>query len=161
MATPTVIFNYSAWVAAYPTFKNILQPEATEYFCWADSYFANCGWTGALPQAPRMLNLLTCHLAWLFALRDLNGLPSSTGTLPAPQTVGRISAASEGSVNVTLTWDGSGSPSEAFFIQTPWGSAFWQAKAQFRTARYVPGIPSFIPNRAYPSIGYPYARRYW
>ena len=89
--------------------------------------------------------MLTAHLAWLYAPRDANGNPASTGQI-APPLVGRISTASEGSVSVSTELTSSGSPSEAFFSQTKYGLSFWQATAQFRTARYA-ARPLVIDNR--------------
>lgn len=134
--TPTVVFNYGVWVARYPEFAGVSQPLAQAYFDEAGLYFANQGWTGALSIAPTLLNMLTAHIAWLYAPRDAAGKPSSTGSGASPLT-GRISSASEGSVSVSTELSSSGSPSEAWFTQTPYGFSFWQATAQFRQAHYV------------------------
>ena len=146
-----VTFNYANWVAAFPTFANVSQAAAQGFFDIATLYYANCGWTGSLPQAPALLNLLVCHIAFLLSPRDANGNPSSTGTQPAPTIVGRISSAGEGSVNVGVELNPSGSPSEAFFSQTQWGLMFWQATAQFRTARYV-ARPTIVVNGIFPAF---------
>lgn len=147
MSAPSpVVFNYAVWVARYPEFAAISQPLAQAYFDEAGLYFANCGWTAALSIAPTLLNMLTAHLAWLYAPRDVNDNPSSTGQSASPLT-GRISSASEGSVSVSTELTSSGSPSEAFFTQTKYGFSFWQATAQFRTALYS-ARPLVIQNRA-------------
>lgn len=138
---PSVTFNYQTWLLRYPEFSGVPEELAAEYFAEAGLYLDNCGWTGALPIAPRLLNMLTAHIAQLNA--PLDGEPS-------PQVVGRVSNAAEGSVNVALAYDGSGSPSEAWFTQTKYGAAFWQATAQFRTARYS-ARPTIIVNGAYPA----------
>jgi hypothetical protein len=148
-----VVFNYQVWVARYPEFANISEPLAQAYFDEAGLYFANCGWTASLRQAPTLLNMLTAHVAWLNAPRDANGNPSSSGTGEASAIVGRINSASEGSVSVGAELESSGSPSEAFFTQTRYGLAFWQATAQFRTAHYA-ARPTRVVNGAYPSRGY-------
>ena len=151
---PSVIFNYAGWVARYPEFAGVSQPLAQEYFNEAGLYFANCGWTGALPNAPTLLNMLTAHIAWLYAPRDANGNPSSTGE-PASPLVGRITNAAEGSVNVAVELKESGSPSEAFFSQTKYGLSFWQATAQYRTARYM-ARPTIVAGPIFPGyIGFP------
>lgn len=125
---PTVTFNYQTWLARYPEFSGVPEPLAQEYFNEASLYFANFGWTASLPQAPTLLNMLTAHIAQLNA--PLGGQPS-------PQTVGRVASAGEGSVNVSLEYQGSGSPSQAWFISTKYGAAFWQAVVNLRSARYV------------------------
>lgn len=147
MSNP-VVFDYGVWVARYPEFSAVSQPLAKAFFEDAGDFFANSGWTAGLPQAARLLNMLTAHLAWLYAPRDAAGNPSSTGTMPAP-LVGRISTASEGSVSVSTELTGSGSPSEAWFTQTRYGFQFWAATAQFRTARYVPK-PTIVPSGVFP-----------
>lgn len=154
-----VVFNYQVWVARYPEFANISEPLAQSYFDEAGLYFANCGWQASLPQAPTLLNMLTAHIAWLYAPRDANGNPASTGTALAPSIVGRINSASEGSVSVGSELKDSGSPSEAFFSQTKYGLSFWQATAQFRQARYV-AHPTVVLNGAFPSRGYGRGRVY-
>ena len=124
-----VIFNYETWVARYPEFDGVPDKLAQLYFNEATLYYNNCGWSAALPQAPMLLNMLTAHIAQLNA--PLGGQPS-------PQTVGRISNATEGSVNVTLEMGdaNSSSPNQAWYEQTKYGAAFWAATAGFRTARY-------------------------
>lgn len=149
-----VVFDYTKWVATFPEFTAVEEPQATLYFGIAELYFANCGWTASLRNAPLFLNLLTAHVAWLLSPRDAAGHPSSAGTQPAPQVVGRISSASEGSVSVSVELQPSGSPSEAFFTQTKYGFLFWQGTAQFRTARYVPAPRLGVVNGAFPAIGY-------
>ena len=145
MGGPAVQFSYETWIARYPEFSGVPEALADLYFQEAGLYFANCGWTGAQPQAPLLLNMLTSHIAQLNA--PLGGEPS-------PQTVGRISNATQGSVNVTLTLDGStGSPSEAFFTQTKYGFAFWQATARFRRAIHR-AHPTTIPQGAFPNRPY-------
>lgn len=134
-------FNYSAWVVRFPEFSGVIEGEAAGYFEFASKvFFDNMGWPGSLPQASLLLDLLTAHIAWLSAMRDSDGKPSSSGTNMAPATVGRVNSASEGSVSVQTEYDvGSGvSPSQAWFIQTRYGAMFWQATANLRSATYIP-----------------------
>ena len=154
-----VVFNYQVWVQMFSEFSAVSQPMAQGYFDLAELYYSNCGWTAAIPKAATFLNLLTAHMAWLLAPRDANGNPSSTGQ-PASPLVGRINSAGEGSVNVSVELDSSGSPSEAFFSQTKWGLIFWQATAQWRTARYVPA-PRRGPNGVFPLGLGPYPPYGW
>jgi Protein of unknown function (DUF4054) len=152
-APPMVVFDYTAWVARYPEFTNVSQTMAQAYFDEATLYFANCGWQASLPQAPTLLNMLTAHIAWLYAPRDEDGNPSSSGQT-APQLVGRISTTSEGSVSVsTDLTSNAGSPSQDFFTQTKYGFAFWQATAQFRSFRYARSPFPAPQSTAYPFFG--------
>lgn len=155
---PPVTFDYAAFVAAFPLFAGLSEPQATAYFKRANLYCWNSvqdqalrtGVSTAAPQGilPDLLNLLVAHIAWLEAPRDANGNPSSAGKPPSP-IVGRINTASQGSVSVGAELNGSGSPSEAWFTQTTWGFEFWQATAQFRTAVYVAN-PTRVPGTGWP-----------
>lgn len=167
MATQAITFDYTAWVAAFPTFAAVNSTDAQSFFDTAGMFCANDTSSPAfgiqIPQSnvmtpllQRLLWLLTCHLAFLGSFRNATGQPSSTGTQPPSPLVGRVSSAGEGSVNVSTDLDSSGYPTAAFFSQTPWGLQFWQASAQFRTARYV-ARPTFIPDGVYPAL--PFGRR--
>ncbi len=130
------VFSYSAWVARYPEFAAVPEATAEAYFSEATLYLSNDGGspvpdTKAAVQL-MLLNMLTAHLA------QLNWTPS--GAQPS-QIVGRIASATEGSVSVSadLTIQAG---SAAWFTQTKYGLAFWQATAAYRTARYRPGPPN-------------------
>ena len=156
MGGQPIVFNYQGWVAAFPQFSAVSEPLAQTYFDMATLYFRNCGWQASLKQAPTLLNLLTTHIAWLYAPRDDNGNPASTGTF-APPIVGRISSASQGSVSMQTDFDSTkGSPRAQWYNSTPWGSAYFAATAQFRTARYV-GVRRGVVNGVFPSVGSPYS----
>ena len=152
MATPAVTFDYDAWVAAYPEFIGLSKAQATGYFNRAGLLFSNDTFNPAFGAGvmPMLFDLLTAHVAWINAPRDDNGNPASVGQ-PAAPLVGRINSASEGSVNVSTEYNSSGSPSEAYFLQTKYGTEFWQASAQFRTARYR-AHPTRVVNGVFPSF---------
>jgi hypothetical protein len=76
-----------------------------------------------------LLYLLTAHITKL-----LNG----EATEPATGLVGRVSDASEGSVSATAEWDAKSGPSQPYYLQTVYGTMYWQNTAQYRTAKYVP-----------------------
>jgi hypothetical protein len=138
---PAVTFVYADWVAEYPAFAAVNSAQATGYFNIATLYCANrLGIVQCPANLLQLLWLLTAHIAWLFSPRDTNGNPSSTGTQPPPATVGRISQASEGSVSISTEYASQIPSSMAWFVQTPWGAAFWQATALYRTFRYRPGV---------------------
>jgi hypothetical protein len=155
MSNP-VVFVYADWISAYPEFANVSSGAAQGYFNIATLYYSNTGWTAALPIATTLLLMLTSHIAWLLSPRDASGNPSSTGTQEAPQLVGRIASAGEGSVNVSVELTPSGSPSEAFFSQTRYGYAFWAACAPLRTFQYA-ARPTIVRNGPFP---YGYGNRY-
>lgn len=157
---PTVTFDPANFVATFPVFKQLTQPRLQICFDLAGLYFANAGWTGALPQAPTLLNLLTAHIAWLSSFRDANGNPVEEGAADSLPPPGRVSNASEGSVSLGLDVGdtNAGSPSQAWYMQTTWGQMYWYATGQFRTFRYVPPAPNpvtvggsfpFFPGRRF------------
>lgn len=151
MATPAVTFDYAVWVARYPEFAAVSELQALGYFQEAGLYCANEACNPAFTVLPTLLNMLTAHIAWLNAPRDAAGNPASAGQ-PASSLVGRINSASEGSVSVqTENQYDPGTPQ--WYQQTKYGSAYWAATAQFRTARYsarptvvVGGIFPYVPG---------------
>lgn len=123
----SVSFNYSAWSARYPEFSAVTEPTAQLYFNEACLY---CDNTGAGPVSDEavlsvLLNMLTAHIAYL--------------AVPGRDSVGRVSSASEGSVSASFDMQAPGSA--AWFAQSKYGIAFWQATAQYRTARIYRGRP--------------------
>ena len=87
--------------------------------------------------------MLAAHIAQLNA-PQINGQPGTgAGNAPAPNIVGRIANASEGSVSVSTQLDLPPGSSQ-WFAQTKYGLAYWQATAAYRTMRYIPG-----PYRAF------------
>lgn len=148
-----VTFNYATWVARYPEFAAVSEPLAQSYFDEAGLYCQNvtCNPAFAAGVLPTLLNMLTAHIAWLNAPRDENGNPASTGAA-APEIVGRINSASEGSVSVQAEWNTGtpASPSEAWYIQTKYGAAYWGATAQFRTFQYS-ALPTVVAGPLYPA----------
>lgn len=132
-----VAFNFTTFTARYPEFAGLDPMQAQAYFDEAGLYCDNsaCNPAFGIGILPTLLNMLTAHIAWLNAPRDANGNPSSSGQVASP-IVGRINTATQGSVSVGAELQGSGSPSEAWFTQTKYGFAFWNATAQFRTMRY-------------------------
>lgn len=144
MTDKVVIYDYATWIALYPEFTLCSSAQGQAWFNRSTLYFWNnvCNpvW-GALSNDyaifEQLVYMVTSHIAWLSAARDAAGNPSASGTTPASSIVGRINSASEGSVSVGSEWKDSGSPSEAWFIQTKYGAEFWAATAQFRTMQYV------------------------
>lgn len=129
--SPIVIFNYNNWIAIFPQFSYLSEPQAQAYFDLATSYCRNDGFGPicSLTLKTNMLNFLTAHIAQLFA-------PTSGGAAPS-NLVGRINSASEGSVSVGAEFPAS--PSASWYLQTPFGAAYWQLLLPFRTMRYIPG----------------------
>lgn len=136
ITTGVVQFSAPEFLACYPQFM----PQSAflpNNFTLATTQLNNtCGCDasgGSLVQDANLrqtlLYLLTAHITQL-----LNGV----GSTPATGLVGRVSDGSEGSVSVSTEYDASGGPSQAYYLQTPFGVTFWQATAPFRQARYIP-----------------------
>lgn len=130
-----VAFDYGAWAARYPELAAwVSQPQALAYFNEAGLY---CDNTDASPiaddsvggQRSMLLNMVTAHIAKLNA--PVNGQAASP-------LVGRITSATEGSVTVQADM-GQQPGSAAWFQQTQYGAAFWEATRRYRSMRYVPG----------------------
>ena len=137
-----VDFSLSNFVAIYPQFATLSPTQVVQgALPVAELYCRNDG-GGPVSTAETqttLLNLMVAHICQL--MYGVNGQP-------AAGIVGRISDATEGSVSVSA--DFPMMPSNAWFMQTPFGAAFWQATAAYRTARYVPGPRRFFspwPNQ--------------
>lgn len=126
-----VAFNYAAWLVRYPEFAAVTEPQAQECFLDACIYLNNTDTSVVTDLAvrARLLNMLTAHIAQL----------SYGSTIqPLSPLVGRIEAATQGSVSVTAKYAEPGS--NAWYLQTQYGASYWQATAPFRTFRYVRGL---------------------
>lgn len=123
-------FIYADWIVRFPEFASVTEPTATDYFTEAGLYINNTdgSYVSDLAIRTRLLYLVTAHLAAIYS--------GVNGQAPSP-LVGRISSAAEGSVSVS-TEMGPMTNSQAWWMQTKYGAAFWQATARFRTMRYVP-----------------------
>ncbi len=153
-------FDYTAWIIRYPEFspsgsQPVSQPLGAAYFVEAGLYLDNVGQSPVTSDSQQslLMNMLTAHIAAL-------NTPTSTGA-PASSLVGRISNASEGSVSVAAENDyPPGTPQ--WFQQTKYGTAFWAATIQYRTARYLHGPVLGVPanqGRGLFGIGLPFIRR--
>lgn len=134
-----VAFDYASWAALFPQFGvttpsftaltqeqvvGVILPLAEQY-CRNDGGGRVCN-AGVQAQ---LLNLMVAHVAQLLF---------GSSTQPMSPLVGRISNAIEGSVSVGT--DFPTTPSNAWFVQTPYGAAFWQLSLPFRLGKYVPRV---------------------
>jgi hypothetical protein len=134
-----VVFDINAFQERYPEFDTVGASLLNAYFVEATVYLDNTDRSPVCDVAIRAiyLNMLVAHLAALNS--GVNG-EKPTGL------VGRVASASEGSVSVSLG-DVPVSGSSWWYLQTPYGAAYWQATAPYRTIRYVPGAsPSMYPG---------------
>lgn len=131
-----VVFNISTFRARYPGFATAPDALLQAYFDEATIYLNNteCSLVADVSRRAVLLNMLTAHIA------KLNYGENGESASPL---VGRINSATEGSVSVTTDM-GPVSGSQAWYIQTQYGAAYWQATVNLRSFRYVPG-------RSYPA----------
>lgn len=125
---PAVTFDPVAFKARYPEFAAVADAALQACFDEAGIYLSNSDKPVA-NEARRLVlfNMLTAHIA------HLGGLLSADGQ---PRPVGRVSQASEGSVSAGFEYLAPGS--SAWFTQTQYGAAFWQATTSLRGMRYIP-----------------------
>lgn len=138
-STGIVVFNYAEWILRYPEFQTVSSGLAQLYFNEAGLYFNNTPCSAACNAATGgardlILNMLTAHIAALNA--PLNGQASSP-------LVGRVSDVSEGSVSVSADM-GEVPGSAAWFMQTKYGAAAFQAMKTFRIGYYTPGPRPYL-----------------
>lgn len=132
-----VTFDYTAWVAIYPMFASLTETQVVdgalpiaELYCRNDG----CGPVTKAAIQTNLLNLMVAHICQL--------MYGVNGQSPSP-LVGRMSSATEGSVSVSTEFPTT--PTNAWYMQTPFGAMFWTASAPYRTMRYIPG-PRRIMN---------------
>lgn len=156
--TIPVVFSLATWIAQFPEFANVGQVLGQSYFNRAsllcDNSVNNPAFTIDDGTLDTLLYLLTSHIAWLNAPRDVNGNPAASGQNASP-IVGRINTASEGSVSVGSDMGDAtaGSPSQPWYMQTKYGAEYWAMTAGVRTARAV-SQPTRIPGPPYFGRGY-------
>ena len=119
------VFDYTTWAARYPELAATVDAAlAGIYFDEACLYLNNTDASSVVNAAKRLvlLNMLTAHIAAM-------NMPGSSAL------VGRISNASEGSVSVAADYQAPGTA--AWYAQTKYGAAYWQATVAYRMAKYV------------------------
>lgn len=128
-----VQFNVVKWRELFPQFNNITSEQITDLIYPIATAYCNNSGSGPVNDTniqTQLLNLMVAHIAQL--------LFGST-TAPANTTlVGRINSAGEGSVNVGT--DFPTTPSNAWFVQTQYGAAYWQMVLPYRLGHYYPKI---------------------
>ena len=126
-----VVFDSAAFVARYPEFSSVTAGTLGAYFTEATLHLNNTDASRVVDIAQRavLLNMLTAHIA------ALNG--TGVNGAGASGMVGRINAASEGSVSASVDFVAATNGTQAWFYQTPYGVSFWATSARFRTMQYV------------------------
>ena len=126
-----VQFDWNQFILAFPQFETTLNPQqaALVVLPYAQQYCRNDG--GGPVTDPglqsALLNLMVAHVAQLLF---------GSSTQPVSPLVGRISSATEGSVSVDAEMPTT--PQSAWYMQTVYGSMFYQLSLPFRTFRIIP-----------------------
>ena len=128
---PAVVFNPAAFKARYPEFAAVADPTLAACFNEAGLYLSNTDNSPVqnLTRRATLLNMLTAHVAYIGGLLSADGMP---------RPVGRVSQASEGSVSAAFEGVPPTPGSGAWFQQSQYGAAFWQATSSLRGMRYIP-----------------------
>lgn len=127
---PAVTFDPAAFKARYPEFASVSDSLLETYFLEAGLYLSNSD-TSPVQNVQRrglLLNMLTAHVAYLGGVLSADGMP---------RPVGRLSQAAEGSVSASFEGVPPTPGSGAWFQQTQYGAAFWQATSSLRGMRYI------------------------
>lgn len=141
MTTGVVEFVTADFLARYPEFTalNTASPALLGlYFGEATLYLNNTTASRVVDIETRtpLLYMLTAHIA------AMNG--GVNGQQPS-QLVGRIDKATEGTVSVSADMPGA-TANAAWFLQTKYGAAYWQATARYRQMRVLTGMSQNPPN---------------
>ena len=128
---PSVVFDPAAFKARYPEFAAVADPTLAACFDEAGLYLSNTDNSPVqnLTRRATLLNMLTAHVAYIGGLLSADGMP---------RPVGRVSQASEGSVSAAFEGVPPTPGSGAWFQQSQYGAAFWQATSSLRGMRYIP-----------------------
>lgn len=127
---PAVVFDPAAFKARYPEFTAVADVTLGECFVEAGMYLSNTDKPVAdVTRRKVLFNMLTAHIGYIGGLLSADGLP---------RPVGRLSQASEGSVSASFDDVPATPGSGAWFKQSQYGSAFWQATTGLRSFGYVP-----------------------
>ena len=126
-----VTFDPVAFKQRYPEFAAVPDPTLTACFDEAGLYLSNTDNSPVqnLTRRATLLNMLTAHVAYIGGLLSADGMP---------RPVGRVSQASEGSVSAAFEGVPPTPGSGAWFQQSQYGAAFWQATSSLRGMRYIP-----------------------
>lgn len=127
-------FNPATFVGRYPEFTAAYNANPTLFasmFAEAGLYLNNtdCSIVQDVTLRGTLLNMICAHIAFLSGVLTADGQPGP---------VGRVSAANEGAVGASFDYTPATPGSGAWFQQSQYGAAFWQATTSFRGARYFP-----------------------
>lgn len=135
-----VTFDIDKFRDMYPEFSDVTDTQLGFIFDEATDYLDNTDYSLVIDgvKRERLLYLLMAHICYL-RYGDNKGR-GGTGL------VGRISSATEGSVSVG-TELGAMAIGTAWYTQSPYGLAYWQATKVYRMANYYSGGDYYFARR--------------
>jgi hypothetical protein len=136
------VFNLADFLTRYPEFTAVNPAKLAAYFADAGILYLNntdCGLVRNIPKRTLLLYMLTAHQSFLSGDLTADG---------QPKPVGRVSQAAEGSVSATFEGVPPTPGTGAWFQQSQYGAAFWQATSSLRGMRYLarPTNPNGFPR---------------
>lgn len=125
-------FNSASFVGRYPEFGAAYSANPALFasmFAEAGLYLNNtdCSIVQDVTLRGTLLNMICAHIAFLSGLLNADG---------QPRPVGRVSAANEGAVGATFDFTPATPGTGAWFQQSAYGAAFWQATTCYRGMKY-------------------------
>jgi len=136
------VFNLANFQARYPEFSAASPTVLGVLFTEAGLYLSNtdCSPVQDITRRGVLLNMLTAHIAFIGGLLNADG---------QPRPVGRVSQAGEGTVSASFEGVPPTPGTGAWFQQSQYGAAFWQATTGVRGMRYSPR-PTQVNQRRWP-----------
>lgn len=153
-------FDYSGWVAAYPEFIGVTEPQGQNYWNMAAMFWPNDGssLSPTLSEQQMLLNMLTSHFAARYVQSLGDASPGAAKDANTPP--GAVATASTGSVSVTMKNEYPPGTAQ-WYQQTKYGSDFYAATAKYRTARFFQGQMQSGAGPFNGGFGGRYGGNYW
>ena len=128
------VFNPTVFLGRYPEFTAAYNANPALFasmFSEAGLYLNNSDGSVVQDVCLRgtLLNMVTAHIAFLSGLLTADG---------QPRPVGRVSQANEGAVGAAFDFTPATPGTGAWFQQSQYGAAFWQATTCYRGMQYMP-----------------------
>ena len=147
------VWNPTMFLGRYPEFTAAYNANPTLFaslFVEAGLYLNNtdCSIVQDVNLRGVLLNMITAHIAFLGGALTADG---------QPKPVGVITAAGQGSVNVSLQYPATTPGSGPWFAQSQYGIAFWQATTCYRGMQYIPQptvVEGFTGSREIPGTNF-------
>jgi hypothetical protein len=129
------VWNPGIFLAMFPEFTAAYNANQAVYAaCFnyrAPRFLSNCATSPVqdVQQRLGLLNMLVAHIRYLAGDLSADG---------QQRPVGRLSAATEGSVNATFDYGQASANNGQWFNQSQYGAEFWQATSSLRGFNYSP-----------------------